>query len=86
MPGVRTKSSIRVSTSDRWGRRTANTRSAARPAGDFRELAPETALAGDRVTVEMTPYDLSKGRIIYRHKDEKAGVSMAQRRRGFVRR
>lgn len=27
--------------------------------------------AGDRVTIEMTPYDLSKGRIIYRHKDEK---------------
>lgn len=23
---------------------------------------------GDRVTVEMTPYDLSKGRITYRHK------------------
>ncbi len=25
-------------------------------------------LVGDRVTVEMTPYDLSKGRIIFRHK------------------
>ena len=25
-------------------------------------------LAGDRVTVEMTPYDLTKGRITYRHK------------------
>jgi translation initiation factor IF-1 len=25
-------------------------------------------LAGDRVDVEMTPYDLSKGRIVYRHK------------------
>ncbi|HEX9768634.1 MAG TPA: translation initiation factor IF-1 [Kiloniellales bacterium] len=25
-------------------------------------------LAGDRVTVEMTPYDLTKGRIIFRHK------------------
>ncbi|EKD79158.1 MAG: hypothetical protein ACD_41C00152G0009 [uncultured bacterium] len=24
-------------------------------------------LPGDHVTVEMTPYDLSKGRIIYRH-------------------
>ncbi len=23
-------------------------------------------LTGDRVTVEMTPYDLSKGRIVYR--------------------
>lgn len=25
-------------------------------------------LAGDKVTVEMTPYDLTKGRIIFRHK------------------
>jgi translation initiation factor IF-1 len=25
-------------------------------------------LAGDRVNVEMTPYDLGKGRIIFRHK------------------
>ena len=25
-------------------------------------------LAGDRVTVEMTPYDLSKGRITFRYK------------------
>jgi translation initiation factor IF-1 len=25
-------------------------------------------LAGDKVTIEMTPYDLSKGRITYRHK------------------
>jgi len=25
-------------------------------------------LAGDKVTVEMTPYDLTKGRITYRHK------------------
>jgi len=24
---------------------------------------------GDDVDVEMTPYDLSKGRIVYRHKD-----------------
>ena len=29
-------------------------------------------LAGDRVTVEMTPYDLDRGRIIFRHKDERA--------------
>jgi translation initiation factor IF-1 len=26
-------------------------------------------LEGDRVTVEMTPYDLTKGRITFRHKD-----------------
>jgi len=25
-------------------------------------------LAGDQVTVEMTPYDLTKGRITFRHK------------------
>lgn len=25
-------------------------------------------LPGDKVTVEMTPYDLTKGRIVYRHK------------------
>jgi translation initiation factor IF-1 len=30
-------------------------------------------LAGDRVTVEMTPYDLTKGRINFRHKDERSG-------------
>ena len=28
-------------------------------------------LAGDRVTLEMSPYDLSKGRISFRHKDER---------------
>jgi translation initiation factor IF-1 len=26
-------------------------------------------LAGDHVTLEMSPYDMSKGRIIFRHKD-----------------
>ncbi|CAM3476858.1 translation initiation factor IF-1 [Bordetella sputigena] len=26
-------------------------------------------LAGDRVTLEMSPYDLTKGRINFRHKD-----------------
>jgi len=29
-------------------------------------------LAGDKVTVEMTPYDLTKGRINFRHKDARA--------------
>lgn len=29
-------------------------------------------LAGDKVTLEMSPYDLTKGRIRYRHKDEQA--------------
>jgi translation initiation factor IF-1 len=29
-------------------------------------------LEGDKVKVEMTPYDLSKGRITFRYKDAKA--------------
>lgn len=36
-------------------------------------------LAGDRVTVEMTPYDLTKGRINFRHKDERAPMTGAPR-------
>jgi translation initiation factor IF-1 len=31
-------------------------------------------LAGDRVTLEMSPYDLGKGRISFRHKDERAAA------------
>ena len=42
-------------------------------------------LAGDRVTVEMTPYDLDKARVIFRHKDEKATTSTGPRRRPFKR-
>jgi translation initiation factor IF-1 len=30
-------------------------------------------LAGDKVTLEMSPYDLTKGRINFRHKEERAG-------------
>ena len=29
-------------------------------------------LAGDRVTVEVSPYDITKARISFRHKDERA--------------
>ena len=29
-------------------------------------------LAGDKVTLEMSPYDLTKARINFRHKDERA--------------
>jgi translation initiation factor IF-1 len=28
-------------------------------------------LAGDKVTLEMSPYDLTKGRINFRHKDDR---------------
>ncbi|HVA14006.1 MAG TPA: translation initiation factor IF-1 [Stellaceae bacterium] len=38
-------------------------------------------LAGDRVTIEMTPYDLTKGRINFRHKDTRdSGATPAPRR------
>ena len=37
-------------------------------------------LAGDRVTVEMSPYDLEKGRLVFRHKDERASAATAARR------
>lgn len=42
-------------------------------------------LAGDRVTVEMTPYDLSKGRVTFRHKDERASAPVRNRSRAFPR-
>ncbi len=43
-------------------------------------------LAGDRVTVEMSPYDLDKGRLIFRHKDERSGMSPGGPPRGQYRR
>jgi len=44
-------------------------------------------LAGDRVTVEVSPYDLEKGRLIFRHKDERAGtLSRTPQRNQFRRR
>jgi len=36
-------------------------------------------LAGDRVTIEMSPYDLTKGRVTFRHKEERAAAPMAPR-------
>ncbi|MGF7161914.1 translation initiation factor IF-1 [Rhodoligotrophos appendicifer] len=44
-------------------------------------------LMGDRVTVEMTTYDLDKGRITFRHKIEGGGTGAGpQRRQPFRRR
>lgn len=37
-------------------------------------------LQGDRVTVELTPYDLTKGRITFRHKEERPGGGTPGRR------
>jgi len=44
-------------------------------------------LAGDRVTVEVSPYDLEKGRLIFRHKDERAvSANRPPQRNSFRRR
>jgi translation initiation factor IF-1 len=38
-------------------------------------------IAGDRVTLEMSPYDLNKGRITFRHIDNRGGPAPAARPR-----
>jgi translation initiation factor IF-1 len=43
-------------------------------------------LAGDRVTVEMSPYDLDKGRLIFRHKDDRGPIAPRPPQRGQFRR
>ena len=43
-------------------------------------------LAGDKVTLEMSPYDLTKGRISFRHKDERPAGASAPRPPQFRRR
>lgn len=39
-------------------------------------------LTGDRVTVEISPYDLNKGRLIFRHMDSSPRPSGAPRNNG----
>jgi translation initiation factor IF-1 len=43
-------------------------------------------LAGDKVSIELTPYDLSKGRITFRHKDERAPAALNRRPPAYGRR
>jgi translation initiation factor IF-1 len=43
------------------------------------------SVVGDRVHVEMTPYDLSKGRIVFRERTPGAGPGGVPRRAGFRR-
>lgn len=38
-------------------------------------------LAGDRVTIEMSPYDLNKGRLTFRHLDTRSGTTARPPRR-----
>lgn len=54
--------------------------------GKMRKFRIKT-LAGDRVTVEMSAYDLTKGRITFRHKPEGAGGGTGgQKRRNHYQR
>jgi translation initiation factor IF-1 len=43
-------------------------------------------LAGDRVIVEVSPYDLEKGRLIFRHKDERGATLNSRPQRNQFRR
>ena len=38
-------------------------------------------LAGDKVTLELSPYDLNKGRIVFRHIEKRGPVGPAPQRR-----
>ena len=38
-------------------------------------------IAGDKVSLEISPYDLSKGRITFRHIEGRSAVAPAMRRR-----
>lgn len=40
-------------------------------------------LAGDKVTLELSPYDLNKGRITFRHLEPRSGGAAAPARRKF---
>ncbi len=51
-------------------------------AGKMRKNRIKT-LVGDRVTVEMTPYDLTRGRLVYRHRGDAAPTGGAPARRVF---
>ena len=43
-------------------------------------------LAGDKVSLELTAYDLTKGRITFRHKDERPVAAPTNRRPNYGRR
>jgi translation initiation factor IF-1 len=40
-------------------------------------------LAGDKVTLELSPYDLSKGRITFRHIEKRGPASAGHQRRRY---
>jgi translation initiation factor IF-1 len=54
-------------------------------AGKMRKHKIRT-IEGDRVIVEMSPYDLDRGRISFRHKSDKPMPASPQRKPNFRRR
>jgi translation initiation factor IF-1 len=54
-------------------------------AGKMRKFRIRTGV-GDRVIVEMSPYDLSRGRISFRHKSAQATTAATGQRRAMWRR
>ena len=42
-------------------------------------------LPGDKVTVEMSPYDLDRGRINFRHKGDRPTAPLPRRQQNFAR-
>ena len=52
--------------------------------GKMRKFRIRTGV-GDRVIVEVSPYDLSRGRINFRHKSERAAGAAPARRPNFRR-
>ncbi len=40
-------------------------------------------LAGDKVSLELSPYDLTKGRITFRHLEPRTGAAPSVQRRRF---
>jgi translation initiation factor IF-1 len=53
--------------------------------GKMRKFRIRTGV-GDRVVVEMSPYDLDRGRINFRHKSERAAAAAPPARHNFRRR
>jgi translation initiation factor IF-1 len=51
-------------------------------AGKMRKNRIRTAV-GDRVTVEMTPYDLTRGRLVFRHRGDPVATGGAPARRQY---
>ena len=54
-------------------------------AGKMRKFRIRTGV-GDRVVIEVSPYDLNRGRINFRHKSDRAAAPAPARKQNFRRR